>query len=228
MKNLKLVKTKEANKYFDRNLEFYNNYKGDYRLLDLLKTNRIKPRSILEIGCANGIKLNEYQQRLNSKINYGIDLSSRAINSGKKKFKKLNLLTLSSLEINKIKMNFDLVICGFFLYLLDREEIFNQFNLIYKKLNMNGYLIIEDCDPLFKHTNTSKHNKKLKSFKMSYDAFLEESGLFKMIYKIRNNPMQLGVPGLMKMHDKKKFKSADSSITLYQKIDFISSYPENL
>ncbi len=222
MKNLKLVKAKEANKFFNRNYQFYDNFKSDYRILDLIKNNKIKPRSILEIGCANGAKLNEYQLRLNSKINYGIDLSSKAISSGKKKFKKLNLLKLSSLEINKIKKKFDLVICGWFLYLLDREEIFNQFNLIYKKLNTNGYLIIEDCDPLFKHTNSSIHNKKLKTFKMSYDAFLEESGLFKMIYKIRNNTT------FMKAHDKKRFKSDDSSITLFKKIDFISSYPEDL
>tara|TARA_B110001450_G_C17554665_1_gene454148 strand:+ start:210 stop:878 length:669 start_codon:yes stop_codon:yes gene_type:complete len=222
MKNLKIVKKKEANNYFSRNLEFFNSSRSDYRILDLIKTNNIEPKSILEIGCANGIKLNEYQQNLNSKINYGVDLSSKAIKSGRRKFKKLKLLKLSSLEINKIKLKFDLIICGFFLYLLDREEIFNQFNLIYKRLNKNSYLIIQDCDPLFKHTNTSIHNKNLKTFKMSYGNFLEESGLFKMIYKIRNNT------NLMKPHDKKKFKSDDTSITLYRKIDFIKSYPENV
>ena len=129
---------------------------------------------------------------------------------------------MSSLEINKIKTNFDLIICGFFLYLLDREEIFNQFNLIYKKLNTDGYIIIQDFDPLFRHTNKSIHNKNLKSFKMSYDNFLEESGLFKMIYKMRNNS------NLMKKHSKKRFKSNDVSLTLFKKIDFINSYPENI
>jgi len=222
MSNIKIVKKKEANKYFKRNLDFFNSTKSDYRILDLLKTSNIKPKSILEIGCANGIKLNEYQKNLNSKINYGIDLSSEAIKSGKKKFKKLKLIKLPSLEIEKIKIKFDLIICEFFLYLLDREEIFNQFNLIYKKLNKNGYLIIQDCDPLFKHTNSSIHNTKLKTFKMSYDNFLEESGLFKIIYKIRNNT------NLMIAHDTKKFKSEDTAITLFKKIDFVESYPENV
>ncbi len=220
--NIKIVKKKEADKYFTRNLDFFNSSKNDYRIVDLIKVNKIKPNSILEIGCANGIKLNEYQINLNSRINYGIDLSSKAIKSGKKKFKKLKLIKMSSLEIEKIKMKFDLIICGFFLYLLDREEIFKQFDLIYKKLNKNGYLIIQDCDPLFKHTNSSVHNKNLKTFKMSYDNFLEESGLFKIIYKIRNNT------NLMTGHDTKNFKSEDTAITLFKKIDFIKAYPENV
>jgi ubiquinone/menaquinone biosynthesis C-methylase UbiE len=226
-KNLKIIKKSEANNFFNRNLYFYKNVADknnteDYRIKDLIKINNLKSKSILEIGCATGIRLNQYQEILKSKINYGIDLSSKAINLGKKKYKKLKLLKLSSFEIYKIKHDFDLIVCGFFLYLLDREEIFNQFNLIYKKLKPNGYLIINDFDPLFKHTNTSIHNKKLKSFKMSYDNFLEESGLFKTVYKIRNNFSQTNA------NDKKIFKSNDTSITMYKKINFINSYPENL
>lgn len=227
-KNINIVKIKEGDNYFKRNTNFYNPSKKisgggevrDLRIIDLIKQNNLKPKSILEIGCATGIKLNQYQENLKTNINYGIDLSSKAINFGKKKYKKLKLLKLSSLEINKIKKNFDLIICGFFLYLLDREEIFNQFNLIYKKLTTNSHLIINDFDPVFKHTNTSTHNKNLKSFKMSYDNFLEESGLFKVIYKISYNWESI--------NDKKKFKSNDTSITLYKKINFINSYPENI
>lgn len=83
-------------------------------------------------------------------------------------------------------------------------------------------MIIHDFDPLFKHTNTSIHNNKLKSFKMSYDNFLEESGLFKTVYKIRNDFNQANA------NDKNLFKSKDTAITLYKKINFIYSYPENL
>ena len=223
MKNLKIVKTKEGDNFFKRRLKFYNNIReGDIRIVDLLRITQIKPKSILEIGCANGIQLNQYQEILNTKVNYGIDLSSKAINAGKKKFKKLKLLKLSSLEIDKIKTNFDLIICGFFLYLLDREEIFNQFNLIYKKLNQNGYLIIQDYNPLFKHTNISRHNRNLKSFKMNYDNFLVESGLFKMIYKVEK------LYPLKRQNIKIKYKSTEEAISLYKKINFSDYYPKNL
>ena len=228
MKNLKIVKTKEGDNFFKRRLKFYNNIReGDIRIVDLLRITQIKPKSILEIGCANGIQLNQYQEILNTKVNYGIDLSSKAINAGKKKFKKLKLLKLSSLEIDKIKTNFDLIICGFFLYLLDREEIFNQFNLIYNKLNQNGYLIIQDFNPLFKHVNISKHNINLKSFKMNYDNFLVESGLFKMVYKNeKDHPMSHFIS--KRKNKMNKYKSTEEAISLYKKINFSDYYPKNL
>jgi len=221
MKNLKIVSKAEGDNYYERNVDIYNKETIDNKIIDLIIINNIKPKSILEIGCANGNKLNQCQKILKVKRCVGIDLSSKAISKGKKKYKNLKLLKLSSLEINKLKLKFDLIICGFFLYLLDREELFSQFDLIYKKLNPNGFLIIKDFDPLFKHTNTSKHNKNLKSFKMSYDNFLQESGLFKLIYKIKNNYN-------LKKKSKKNFKSSDTALTLFKKIDFLKEYPENI
>lgn len=57
---------------------------------------------------------------------------------------------------------------------------------------------------------------------MSYDRFLEETGLFKIIYKKKYD-----YP-LIKKRDKKKFKSNEISITLYKKIDFKDTFPENI
>ena len=222
MKNLNIIKKKEGDNWFKRNFKLYNQDIREITISNLIKSNSTKAKSILEIGCANGMRLNQYQNELKSKINYGIDLSKKSISHGKKKYKKLKLFKLSSLEIEKIKINFDLIICGSFLYLLDRHLIFKQFDLISKKLNKNGYLIIQDFDPLFKHTNNNMHNKNFKTFKMSYDNFLEESGLFKMIYKKRNNSK------LIKTNDKKKFKSDDWCLTLFKKIDFEESYPTNV
>jgi len=213
---------KEGNKYFARNKNFYNSNTENFIISDLFGTTKIAPKSILEIGCANGIMLDQYQKHSKAKFCHGIDLSSKAIKDGKKRFKNIKFTVLSSLKIDRIKNNYDLIVCGFFLYLLDRQEIFGQFNSIYKKIKRNGYLLIQDYNPLFKHTNSFKHNKKINVFKMSYDSFLEESGLFKLIYKFRTNY------SLLKKNDLKKFKSDDYSFSLFKKIDFKKNYPENL
>ena len=146
-------------------------------------------------------------------------MSKKAILNGKKKYKNLKLLNISSLEIDKIKLNFDLVICGFFLYHLDRELIFKQFDLIYEKIVKNGFLIIFDFDPLFKHSNRDFNTKNLMSYKMSYDNFLTESGLFEVIYKFKFKTTT---------NDRSKFKSDKVSLTLFRKIDFQKQYPENV
>ena len=213
IKNLNIIKSKAANEYYERNIDNHNHWVPNTSYLEFIKS--LKPKNILDIGCEDGRVLNIYQKYLKTKINYGIDLSHKAINKGKNKHKNLKLLKLSSLEIDKIKIKFDIIICGFFLYLLDREEIFKQFDLIYKKLNNNGYLIINDFDPLFNHTNKNIHNKNLKSYKMKYDNFLEQSGLFQIIYK--HNYKSTG-----------KYKSKDITFVVFKKIDFTESYPENV
>jgi len=228
MKNLNIqkIKLKEGDLYHKRTLDYLQsknsiNDKEKYRLLDLIKLTEIKPKNILEIGCGFGRKLDFYRKELKiSKDCIGIDLSKEAIKFGKKNYKKLKLYNMSSLEINKINKKFDLVICSFFLYLLDREEIFKQFDLIYKKINLNKFLIIEDFEPLFNHTNYDDRNKNhLKIFKQSFTDFLVSSGLFKLIYKITKK---------MPTRNKRKFKSNDYSLSLYQKIDFTKNYPEEV
>ena len=219
MKNIKLVKKKAADQYFLRNRNYLKNKKIDEEIINLLKVNPIKVNNILEIGCANGVKLNQYAKLCKSRNSYGIDLSKKAIEDGKKRFKNLKLLNISSIEIDKIKINFDFIICGFFLYHLDRELIFKQFDLIHKKLSNNGSLLIWDFDPLFRHSNKDHNNKKLTVFKMSYDNFLQESGLFEVVYKFRYKTSS---------KDKKKFKSDSVSLTLLKKINFEKKYPENI
>ena len=212
-----LIKKKEADKHFVR-------HKGtvlakDKKILDLIKINSIKANNILEIGCFNGSRLNQYSKLCNSKKSYGVDLSKKAILDGKRRYKDLKLLNISSIEIDKIKLNFDFIVCGFFLYHLDRELIFKQFDLIHNKLSKNGLLLIWDFDPLFKHSNKDFNTKKLTTFKMSYDNFLVESGLFEIAYKHKY---------ITSTRDKKKFKSNSVSLTLFKKIEFKKEYPENL
>ena len=83
MKNIKIVIKEEADNHYSRN----KSPSYDFKIIDLLKVNKIKPRSILEIGCGDGKKLNQYKEKLNIKTLYGVDLSSKAINYGKKNIK---------------------------------------------------------------------------------------------------------------------------------------------
>ena len=54
---------------------------------------------------------------------------------------------------------------------------------------------------------------------MSYDNFLTESGLFEVVYKNKYKTST---------RDKRKFKSNKVSLTLFKKINFQKTYPENI
>ena len=73
-KNIRLLKKSEANKYYKRNMYYYNEGRDlpsfeknkiepggstDF-IIDCFKTTKIKVNNILEIGCANGRKLEKY------------------------------------------------------------------------------------------------------------------------------------------------------------------------
>lgn len=66
-----LIKKIEADKYFVRNKSYMSDIK-DEKILNLNKINSIKANNILEIGCANGNRLNQYSKLCNSKKSYDL------------------------------------------------------------------------------------------------------------------------------------------------------------
>ena len=50
MKNIKILKNKKADKWFLRNVDFYNDDSLDEGIINLIKSNNIKADRILEIG----------------------------------------------------------------------------------------------------------------------------------------------------------------------------------
>jgi SAM-dependent methyltransferase len=135
----------------------------------IILKNNIKPKKVLEIGSSTGFLLEGLRLNYNCKA-YGIDTSKNAIAEGKKLFKKINL-THGMFENSKLKkLKYDLIICGFFLFMLPPKKILNLFSIIDESLNPGGHLIIND----FFNKNKSfkikdyKHEKRLKVYRWDY------------------------------------------------------------
>jgi ubiquinone/menaquinone biosynthesis C-methylase UbiE len=135
----------------------------------IISKNKVKPKKILEIGSSTGYLLECFRKNYNSEC-YGVDTSKSAISEGKKLFKKINL-THGMFEDSKLKnLKYDLIICGFFLFMLPPSKILNLFSKIDTSLNNGGYVVIYD------HFNKSnsfeikdyKHEKKLKVYRWDY------------------------------------------------------------
>lgn len=221
-KNFTQLLKKEANNYFKRNIKKLSSQNFDNNFtLESLKICKIRPKKILEIGCFNGYRLEQLRKYyVNEKKQvdcFGIDLSKLAINDGNKKFPKIRLYERSSLNLINMKHKFDLIICDF-LYLLDRELIFEQFDQIYKSLNKDGYLLISDFEPLFPHFNINNKKKNFFSFKVNYSNFLLSSNLFKKIY-FKNWSV---------LKKNSKYLDNNYSTAIYKKINFKLSFPKNI
>ena len=124
-----------------------------------------KPDSILEIGCANGGRLNELQ-KLTCAEYIGIDPSQKAIKQGWQ-FSDVELYigTADNLPFDR---SFDIVIFGFCLYLVDRECLFKVVSEADRVLADGGHLIIYDFAPETPCSTPYEHLDGVTSYKMDY------------------------------------------------------------
>ena len=164
-----IFKLSEGDKMFSRNLGF-NVYsiKGKDRIVKALSELEIEPKSILEIGCSNGIRLNKLNKTFGSQC-YGIDPSAIAIANGKRKFKNIEIKVGTADLLEFTDNYFDMIIFGFCLYLCDRKHLFKIAYEVDRCLCDKGYIVIMDFYPSFPFENSYLHNEEIYCYKMKYD-----------------------------------------------------------
>ena len=156
----------EADSYFERNKEKLLNYSKDQdNVLKTITDYSIKINKICEIGCGSGVRLDYIQKNLNPSLVVGVDPSKKGINYGKKLNSKIQFFNGTSDDLNFIQnKSLDIVILGFFLYVLDRDLLLKSVFEIDRILNNNGYLIIHDFYSKTPSIKKYSHIKDKSSF----------------------------------------------------------------
>lgn len=139
-------------------------------------------KNVLEVGCHTGAQL-YYLCMDGDRNGHGFDLSSKAIEAGKKQYPQLNLQVgrcpefLNSYEDNSM----DLIHFGFCFYLFSDGEFKESIEIALKKLKNNKFLSIEDFDsecskscsrdrvPIYKRDYSTIEGLKLLEKKVFYD-----------------------------------------------------------
>ena len=126
--------------------------------MDALILSKIKPNSVLEIGCSNGWRLKLLEKKYKC-MTTGVEPTP--LTGG-------NILrgTADALPINQL--TFDLVIYGWCLYLCDREDLFKIAAEGDRVLQEDGYLVIYDFHFNVPHRRKYKHKEGLFSFKYDH------------------------------------------------------------
>lgn len=148
----------EGKQWFNRNKDKID-IKSD-PVLKMVEQADLKPRRVLEIGCANGWRLLELRNRYRCEIS-GVDPSPSQDNSFIEQGTADDLLRCFDEE-------FDLVIYGFCLYLCDREDLFRITMEGDRVLQDGGHMIIYDFISHSSHHRPYAHKDGVKSFKMHH------------------------------------------------------------
>ena len=156
--------------------------RDNHPVIAAIKANKIKARKVLEIGCSTGFVLKKISEITKAKC-YGIDPSKKAIKEGRKIFKKINLKNGFFEKDNLKEKNFDLIICGFFLFIYPPIEVLNIFYKIDKILSLNGKVIIYDFHKKGFRKKKYRHNKFLYTHRWDFKKALLSLPSYKLNYK---------------------------------------------
>ena len=172
----------EGDKWFERNLITKNLKRNtEDPVLKIIKELKLDYNSVLEVGCSNGYRLN-YLKKNGAKL-YGIDPSKKAIDNGLKNFENLMLSQGTADQLNFEDDEFDLLIFGFCLYLVDKDDLFKVSSEANRVLKNNGTIIIYDFEPTKEYFKEYHHKKGVLTHKMDYSKMFTWSQNYFLRYK---------------------------------------------
>lgn len=185
MKQVDVFLEGEGNKYHERN----RHKELNPRVLDAISALSIKPNYIMEIGCGDGRYLNELRGRFRPRSCVGLDPSSEAITEGREKYPDINFIKTDARYLYAYEdAIIDLLVFGFCLYLVDRDDLFSVVHAVDKALRPGGYLAIHDFGVWVPHIVPYKHKDGLYSYKMDYPGLWLANPAYVQISKTITGP----------------------------------------
>ena len=133
-----------ADKWYERNKKKFLTSEDD-PVMKMIRLHNLKPRNVLEIGCADGYRLQWIHDEFGSDV-YGNELSISVMEEGEKVNKDV-CFNQGSADCIVAFQQFDLIIYGFCMYLVDTTELFRVANQCNLKLVDGGHIIIWDYEP---------------------------------------------------------------------------------
>lgn len=127
---------------------------------------------VLEVGCANGRNLSVIRKATGCKC-AGVDPSALAVEDGRARFEGLDLKVGTMDQLPFDDHEFDVVIVGFCLYLVDRPLLCASVAEVDRVLKSPGFLIVTDFDPPYPTARAYHHKDGVSSFKMAYYKLFE-------------------------------------------------------
>lgn len=172
----------EADRWFERNREVLRPVTGETDLpLRLIELYGLRPRSVIEIGAANGYRLASLVTRHGCRT-VGVELSPKAIGDGRLRFPAVEFHQGDARDL-PVDEQFDLVIVNFVFHWIDRASLLRAAAETDRVVADRGYLIIGDFYPrnLLRVRYHHLPQRQVFTYKQDYAALFTASGLYRPI-----------------------------------------------
>ncbi len=173
----------EGDQWFLRNKDALGSARLDPPLY-LVEQYGLRPKTVLEIGCSNGFRLDALNKQFGSQA-VGVEPSLQAIADGRKKYKKVRFVRGVASKV-PLKEQFDLVIVNYVLHWVSREEFFRALAEIDRLVRPGGHLIIGDFGPDYPTRKPYHHAKKgsMYTWKVDYERIFVNTALYRTVSRI--------------------------------------------
>jgi SAM-dependent methyltransferase len=180
----------EGNQWFQRNKAAIADEHGfDWQcyLIDLLPEKH-KINRVLELGCADGYRLNRLSKFLPQAEFFGLDASLEAIQSGQQRYPQL-VLKQGLLTAVPFEQAFDLVIVEGVLCWCDRSTLAQAIAEIDRVTANGGILALGDFSPDFPQRGRYHHlpDAQVYTYKQDYAKIFETLGTYQQLVRINFN-----------------------------------------
>jgi SAM-dependent methyltransferase len=169
----------EGDAWFARNLQHVRETGSDI-VLATLQDIPIAPSSFLEIGCANGYRVAKICERFGA-AGFGIEPSAKAVADGRERYPQLSLEVGTADQLPFADGQFDLVIFGFCLYLVDPRLHLRCVGEADRVLADGGFLLIYDFIEPIPYHNEYVHRPGIRSYKMEYSRYFLASPAYRLL-----------------------------------------------
>ncbi len=175
----------EADNFFLRNKDKKYDADGDI-IIRVMKEYKMRPTSVLEIGCNSGYRLDAISKLVPGSTVGGIEPSTLAIEQGQKDYPQIRFVKGTADEMSAFETaSMDLVVIGFVLYVVDRESLFRVIAETDRVLKNGGVLMILDFFSEKPIRNPYQHIKTNEAFayKQNYEEIFTASRLYHLLDK---------------------------------------------
>jgi SAM-dependent methyltransferase len=184
----------EGDRWFGRNQQALKDFDPDNDSpLRILALYGVKPRAVLEIGAANGVRLAEIAHRHGARTT-AVELSQDAIRDGQAKFPMVDFICGPAHAI-PLAAAFDLVIVNFVLHWVDRSLLLRTIAEVDRLLGDGGFLVIGDFSPVNFLEVPYHHltDESVSTFKQNYAAPFLASGIYHAVGLLTANHSAKGL-----------------------------------
>lgn len=178
----------EADRWFERNASVLSGERVDWplRMLEMWENPSRDFSSVLEVGCANGWRLEQCRKRFGSSRCVGVEPSAAAVSDGRSQFPSLDLREGLLSDIPVSSDTFDLVMVCFVFCWVDRGLLARAVAEVDRVVRDGGFLLLADfvSDAPSRRRYHHREGDSLFTYKQDHAAIFESLCTYRRLAQV--------------------------------------------